>query len=319
MIGKYVKPLLALSFVKGLSNTELVKYAKSKVSSELSSKYEEAIADSNFSRKITLSLWEKCVAKAEAEIDKANELNIHLISYLDKEYPVNLLFLPDAPIVLYVKGNYRALNNDKMVAVIGTRTPSQYGAEIDTRFSTILSKDGFVTVAGLAPGCDTYAHRATVKAGGKTISMMGNSLEQPIYPAENTTLAHAMIAAGGALVSSFHFGTPVSQPNFSIRDEWQSGVSDGVLAIETAVKGGTRIAMHHATIEKRPLAVIDYRQDKKRDLTTLPTFQGNLDSLKNEKAMPLFSEKSLKEFESKMITDRQKRFAKLQALFPDRK
>lgn len=316
MIGKQVKPLLALSFIKGLCNTELVKYACSNAGKEISLTYEDGIKNSSLNNKITASTWKKSLKRAEVEIDKANDLGISIISYLDKEYPINLLFLPDAPVVLYVQGDYRVLNHDKMVAVIGTRTPSRYGAKIDTEFSTILSRDGYVTVAGLAPGCDTYAHRATVKAGGQTVATMGNSLDQPIYPKENTDLAHAMIQHGGALVSSFHFGIPVSQENFPIRDEWQSGLSDGVLAIETAVKGGTRIAMHHATVEKKPLAVIDYRQDKKQDLTKLPTFQGNLDSLKNEGAMPLFSRESLKAFERKMMANRKKRLATLSKVLP---
>lgn len=315
MIGKNAEVLLALSFVKGISNTERVKYARSKVGKDLSSNYEAAVENSNLKAKISSLTWKDCLQKAKNEISKARALNITILSYLDKEYPTNLLFLPDAPIVLYVKGNYQALNKDKIVAVIGSRTPSKYGAQIDTDFSTTLSKDGFVTVAGLAPGCDTYAHRATVKAKGSTVATLGNSLEQPIYPAENTALAHAMIEAGGALVSSFHFGTPVRPENFPIRDEWQSGLSNGVLAIETAVKGGTRIAMHHATIEKRPLAVIDYRQDKKHNLIKLPTFQGNLDSLKNEGAMPLFSKESLKDFEKRMMANRKKRLAHLNVAF----
>lgn len=316
MIGKYVEVLLALSFVKGISNQERVKYARSKGGTGLSSDYEATIESSNLKAKISSLTWKDCLQKAKNEINKARALDITILSYLDKEYPINLLFLPDAPIVLYVKGNYQALNKDKIVAVIGSRTPSKYGAKIDTAFSTTLSKDGFVTVAGLAAGCDTYAHRATVKAKGSTVATLGNSLEQPIYPAENTALAQAMIAAGGALVSSFHFGTPVRPANFPIRDEWQSGLSNGVLAIETAVKGGTRIAMHHATVEKKPLAVIDYRQDKKHDLTKLPTFQGNLDSLKNEGAMPLFSQDSLKEFERKMMANREKRLATLSKVLP---
>lgn len=308
MIGKHVPFLLALDFAPRIGQKTLMKYAKTEDAVQ-DLDYESVIASSSINRikKITPSTWQECLQKAQAEIDKANDLHIHIISYLDPEYPINMLSLPDAPILLYVQGNYKALNHDKMVAVIGTRTPSEYGREIDTSFSTILVKDGFVTVAGLAQGCDTYAHLATIKAGGATIAIMGASLDQPVYPAENKDLADQIIKSGGALVSSFKFGTKLRHYNFAVRDEWQCGVSDGVLAIETMVKGGTRIAMHHAFLEKRPLAVVDYRQDHEEDLTDLPTFQGNLDSIEHENAVSLYSQKSLKDFEKMMLADRKKR------------
>lgn len=312
MIGKHVPLLLALSFTSGIGQKTLMQYAKGINASEPNLSYEQAIENSQNSKVkgITSSAWQECLQKEQAEISKANDLKINIISYLDPEYPVNLLSLPDAPIILYVKGSYQVLNQPKIVAVIGTRTPSKYGVKIDDSFATTLSKDGFVTVAGLAQGCDTYAHRATIKAGGATVAIMGASLEQPIYPPKNKDLAAEIIEGGGALVSSFHFGTKLSRYNFAIRDEWQSGVSDGVLAIETMVKGGTRIAMHHATVEKRPLAVVDYRQDSQEDLTNLPTFQGNLDSLKNEGAISLYSRQSLENFEKLMLTNREKRLGK---------
>lgn len=312
MIGKYVPFLLALSFAPGVGQKTLMQYAKNIKTSTSDLSYEQAIKRSRISRikRITFSTWQECLQKEQAEIAKANELKIDIVSYLDPEYPVNLLSLSDAPIILYVKGNYRVLNRTKIVAVIGTRTPSKYGVKIDDSFATILSKDGFVTVAGLAQGCDTYAHRATVKAGGQTVAIMGASLDQPIFPSENKDLADKIIETGGALVSSFKFGTHLKHYNFAIRDEWQSGISDGVLAIETMVKSGTRIAMHHATVEKRPLAVVDYRQDSREDLTNLPTFQGNLDSIENESAVPLYDRQSLKNFEKLMLANRKKRLGK---------
>lgn len=309
MIGRYVPLLLALSFAPGVGAKTLVKYAKRVKNSNQDLSYEQAILTSSLARvrKITAASWRECQQKAQAEIKQAQKLRISLISYLDSAYPINLRLLADAPAILYVQGDYRVLNREKIVAVIGTRTPSKYGQEIDDSFTKTLVKDGFVTVAGLAQGCDTCAHRATIKADGATVAA---SLDQPVYPSENESLAQQIINSGGALVSSFHFGTKLSRYNFAIRDEWQCGISDGVLAIETMVKGGTRIAMHHAFLEKRPLAVVDYRQDHEQDLTGLATFQGNLDPIKNEGAMPLYSQKSLENFEKLMLTKRKKRIGK---------
>lgn len=308
MIGKDVELLLTLSFA-GASQKTLMHYCQSSFSPLPELDYQMAVVDNPLPaiHNLNRAAWQRGKKRAKAEIAQAQKLGISFISYPDPEYPINLCFLPDAPIFLYVQGNYRALNHQRMVAVIGTRTPSPAGAKIDQKFTKILVRDGFVTVAGLAQGCDTYAHRTTIDNGGQTIAIMGASLEQPVFPPENKDLAKKIITSGGALVSSFPFGTKLSKPNFAVRDEWQCGVSDGVLAIETMVHGGTRIAMHHAFLERRPLAVVDYRQSEKKKLTKLPTFQGNLDSLRREGAIPLYSTASLKNFEKKMMVNRKRR------------
>lgn len=313
MIGKQVPLLLALGFAKGVGQKTLRDYAQSlKKALTPDLTYEAAIASSQSKRvrEISPDQWQQCREKAEAEITKAEQLNISLISSADPEYPVNLRSLPDAPVVLYVQGNYQVLNKRKIVAVIGTREPSKYGKQLDQDFSSTLVKDGFVTVAGLAQGCDTITHQTTVKRGGATVAIMGASLDQPVYPPENKDLAAEIVASGGALVSSFSFGTRLIQPNFAIRDEWQCGFSNGVIAIETKIHGGTRIAMHHAFLEQRPLAVVDYRQSGRFDLLTMPTFQGNLDALSNENAFSLYTRASLRRFEKLMMRNRRQRLTK---------
>lgn len=314
MIGKYVKLFLALNFAKGIGTKTLIEYAQKLNTNKLVSlEYKVAIQASKIKRIIKISpfYWNKCIARAEEEIKSAKKQNISIISYLDKEYPANLFILDDAPIILYVKGNYHILNNDKTVAIIGTRKPSNYGIKIDYLFAKTLSKDGFTIVGGLAKGCDKYAHEAAVNTTGKTIAILANGLDQPIYPKENTTLAHKIVENGGALVSTYALGTKLSGYNLAARDEWQSGISDGVLAIETGIKGGTRIAMRYAKKQKRPLAVIDYRQAKNKKYSDLPTFQGNYDAIMNESAIPIFSKNSLLQFEKMMIKSRNNRLNSL--------
>lgn len=159
----------------------------------------------------------------------------------------------------------------------------------------------------MAKGCDTIAHKATINCKGRTVAILATGLDQPIYPKENSALAEEIINSGGALVSTFAFGTKLSRYNLASRDEWQSGISDGVLVIETGIKGGTRIAMRHAVEQKRPLAVIDYRQSKRKEFQNLSTFEGSLDAIKNENAILIFSKRSLIDFENLMVEKQQER------------
>lgn len=313
MIGKYTKVLLALSFAKGVGSKTIIAFAKSLNTENYNLKYDSVVRESHNKRiqKISQIDWNVCLSKAENEIKAAEETGVNIISYLDEEYPKNLLSLSKAPAILYVMGNYKILNHDKIVAIIGTRKPSNYGVKIGKLFAETLSKDDFVIVGGLAKGCDTVAHAAAINSGGKTIAILGAGLDQPIYPKVNTTLAKKIVSSGGALVSTFAFGTQLSKYTLASRDEWQSGISDGVLAIETGIKGGTRIAMHHAVEQKRSLAVIDYRQSKRKEFQNLPTFEGNLDAINNENAIPIFSKKSLREFENIMIENHRKRLENL--------
>lgn len=313
MIGKYTKMLLALSFAKGIGIKTIIKFAKEWGIKEPSNQYDKVIKSSKIKRisEISETDWKKDIDLAAEEINKAQKLNITIISYLDKEYPINLLVLSNAPTILYIKGNYKIVNKDKIVAIIGTRKPSKYGIRIDNLFSQTLSKDGFVIAGGLAKGCDAYAHEASIESKGKTIAILAHGLDQPIYPKENEGLAKRILEMNGALISTYKIGTKLSRYNLAARDEWQSGISDGILAIETGIKGGTRIAMRHAVEQKRPLAVIDYRETTKKSYIELPTFQGNLDAIKKEKAIPIFSKESLINFENLMVQKRKNRLSGL--------
>jgi len=109
-----------------------------------------------------------------------------IIYQAQNEYPEKLNNIYSSPARLYLVGDESILNKPS-VAIIGCRDASDYGKKVAFNFAYELAKEGFVVISGLARGIDTYAHLGAVKAGGKTIAVLGSGLKH-IYPSENKKL-----------------------------------------------------------------------------------------------------------------------------------
>jgi DNA processing protein len=195
--------------------------------------------------------------RAEEEMEKGAAAGIRAHSIHDPDYPARLGEIPDPPAVLFVKGNARALHAPKMVAVVGTREPTQYGETVARRSGKTAVEAGFVVVSGLAHGCDTFAHEGCLDAAGMGVAVMAHGLDK-VYPAANRDLAIRLVDKGGCLVSEYPVGTAAARPAFAQRDRIQSGLSDGVFVIETDVKGGTMHTVRFAREQRRPLACVSH-------------------------------------------------------------
>ena len=169
---------------------------------------------------------------------------IELIHIYDKYYPEKLKDLYDKPIVLFVKGNKEILNSFSL-AIIGCREYSKYGEEVTKEITEQITKNGIVTISGLARGIDSIAHKATIDARGKTIAVIGSPIDN-IYPAENTKLANEIIKNDGIIVSEYIVGSKTNKMNFPARNRIISGMSDGVVVIEAKKKSGTMITVDFA-------------------------------------------------------------------------
>ena len=195
---------------------------------------------------------------ADAEIERASALGIRLITRADEGYPKRLLDLSDAPVVLYVMGEFKE-GDEHNVAIVGTRRASTYGRECAERLAYQLAQAGFVVTSGLARGIDTAAHTGALKAGGRTLAVIGSGLNC-IYPEENLDLARR-IAQHGAVLSEFPLGRPPDKTSFPIRNRIVSGLSMGVVVVEADRKSGAMITASQAAEQGRVVFAVPGRID----------------------------------------------------------
>lgn len=164
---------------------------------------------------------------------------LQIFSYRDSDYPARLKQMLESPIIVYYRGE-ADLNAKRMLAIVGTRKATPYGT---TQCQKIISglKDYQVTiVSGLAYGIDACAHRQSLEVDLPTIAVMGTSFET-LYPASHRSLA-AKILQNGGILSEFPSGARMDKENFPMRNRLIAGMTDGLLVIESAKKGGSMIS-----------------------------------------------------------------------------
>jgi DNA processing protein len=189
---------------------------------------------------------------AEREVALAAKHGVAIVTCVDPLYPRNLLNIYDYPPLLYLKGSL--CPGEVCVAIVGSRLASVYGRYVTEKISRELSLQGITVVSGLARGIDAAAHRGTLTGKGRTIAILGCGLDV-VYPPENEELAQA-VAAHGALVTEFPFGTPPNAPNFPSRNRIISGISLGVVVVEAGEKSGSLITARIAAEQGRSVFAV---------------------------------------------------------------
>ena len=181
--------------------------------------------------------------RAEKEISFIDKYRILPLFITDEAYPKRFLNCYDPPTMFYYRGN-TDLNSSRMLAVVGTRTNTDYGKEITEQLVRELASFNIVIVSGLAFGIDAIAHKAALKHNLHTIGVVGHGLDT-IYPTQHKALARDMLAQGGIL-TEFRSGTKPDKHNFPIRNRIVAGISDAVVLVETGIKGGSIITAEMA-------------------------------------------------------------------------
>lgn len=194
-----------------------------------------------------------CLKEGEKELEEAAKADCQVVAYDSEDYPPRLKQIPDAPLLLYVRGDVKVLSQYG-VAMVGTRRPSAYGSSVAHRLAHDLAQRQLVIVSGMARGVDSASHRGALEAKGKTVAVLGSGLDV-IYPRENKTLADE-IARSGAVVSEFPLKTGPTPENFPIRNRIISGLSLGIVVVEAAEYSGSLITARLALEQNREVFAV---------------------------------------------------------------
>lgn len=185
--------------------------------------------------------------------DTITAQGINILTWDDENYPPRLKEIEQPPPVLYVRGEI--LPEDHFaVAIVGTRKVTPYGRQVTEELSAFLAANGITIVSGLARGVDAVAHSAALKAGGRTVAVLGSGVDR-IYPPENRALAEQMMSRG-AVISDYPVGTAPESSNFPPRNRIISGLSMAVVVIEAGETSGALITAEFAAEQGREIFAV---------------------------------------------------------------
>jgi DNA processing protein len=184
---------------------------------------------------------------------RMDRLGIRLITWDDPDYPALLRAIPDPPVAFFVKGALQAADA-RAVGIVGSRRASPYGRHVAAELAAGLAGRGITVVSGLALGADAAAHDGCLRAGGRTLAVLGCGVDV-VYPPEHAEL-YERVAAHGAIISEFPPGAPATRFTFPVRNRIISGLSLGVVIVEAPEKSGALITAAHALEQGREVFAV---------------------------------------------------------------
>lgn len=254
-----LEPWLLLRAVKGLSDGTLTKLVREFGSPQavLSAPIQELQGRGGVTQLVATAIHDgpkpQARVKAEKEAHRIAEQGISVITVLNPVYPEKLSRIPDPPPLLYVSEPFDP-DDDRAIAVVGSRRATPTGLAFTEDLSQTLATLGFTIVSGMARGIDAAAHRGALKAGGRTVAVMGCGIDNT-YPPEHRKLRDA-IENQGTVVSEFPLGTPPLPFNFPRRNRIISGLSYGVIVTQATIKSGSLITARFALEQNREVFAV---------------------------------------------------------------
>lgn len=189
------------------------------------------------------------------ELSELGKRGIRFYSRIDPAFPERLKRIPDPPLGLFCRGEL--LPAGPSIAMVGARACSGYGARMAEEFAEAFARAGLTVISGMARGIDGIAQRSALKAGGKSIGVLGCGPDI-CYPPENRDVFEALPLSGG-VVSEYPPGTPPLGIHFPRRNRLISGLADALLVLEARRKSGTLITVDMALEQGRDVYVLPGR------------------------------------------------------------
>lgn len=193
------------------------------------------------------------LARVAADEDWLDAASVTLLPASSPQYPALLALSPDAPGILYVRGDVTVLD-EPQIAMVGSRNPTAGGRDTARHFAAQFARAGLGITSGLALGIDTASHEGALAAGGVTTAVLGCGLDV-VYPPQNRELADR-IAASGAVISEFPPGTAAIRAHFPQRNRIIAGLAAGTLVVEAACRSGSLITARLAGVAGREVFAI---------------------------------------------------------------
>jgi DNA processing protein len=193
------------------------------------------------------------LVRARERLAEWRAADFHLLTVLDRRYPLQLRQIEPIPLVLFVQGVLLA--DEVGVSVVGSREASMRGQQMASAIAGGLAERGIAVISGLANGVDAAAHHATLAAGGRTIGVLGTGITR-VYPATNRAL-HERVAVAGVLVSQFLPEHSLDKQTLALRNATMAGLSQMSVIVEAGERSGSRVHTRYALASQRPLIVTD--------------------------------------------------------------
>lgn len=204
-------------------------------------------------------LMDKSMDPAARAVSFCGEHGISILTLQDATYPERLRNISDPPVVLYVWGKLPPLDETMTLAVVGTRKATPYGVKMASLLGRELGAGGAIVVSGLAEGCDCLAMEAALRAGGLTVGVLGTAIEQ-VYPSKNRRLFDA-VRGQGCLLSEYPPRARTFPYNFKMRNRIITGLSLGVVVVESPLHSGTQNTAGHALAQNRDVFAVPGNAD----------------------------------------------------------
>jgi len=176
------------------------------------------------------------------------------VSKDDKDYPKRLLHIKKPPERLYYIGDISLVNKMPCIAVVGSRKATEYGKKISYALGGRLAENEIISISGMAQGIDSYAHRGSLDAGGKTIAVLGTGIDI-CFPSSNKIL-YEKISENGLILSEYPPGIRGNKFSFPLRNRIISGMAQAVVIVEAGLKSGSLITAELAADQGRTVYAV---------------------------------------------------------------
>ncbi|MBO5274140.1 MAG: DNA-processing protein DprA [Clostridia bacterium] len=227
---------------------------------------EELASIPDLGEKYLAALTNKSVDTAKSIYEYCLRNNVGLLPISSPLYPQRLRAIRSAPVLLYYKGRLPDLDASVLIAMVGTRSMTDYGSRTAYTLSYDLARGGAVVVSGMAAGVDSVCHRGALDAGAHTIAVFGCGIDR-CYPSENRELMDEIILRG-TVITEFAPGTPPTGSNFPIRNRIISGLSQGTVVVEADQKSGAMITARTALMQGRDIYALPGKIGEKNSVGT---------------------------------------------------